>query len=452
MKATDKIENIVKKMSFKAGPEMDKDLWAETSKAQNEFHKTILAPGQNNIRRTIMKSPITKLAAAAVILTGVLVLTSIFVKTNKNVALAGVLERVEQARAYKYKVDMTFTERTNPEIPMIQRIEGTILTSNEYGTKSEMRTKWETNTGKTDTETGKTTTKLRYTLPKQKLVVLIKPEQKKYKRAELGDDSLAEMKEQHDDPREMMKRMLECEYTVIGRTMLDGVEVEGFETTDPKWTMGTAKNYENIKVKLWVDVETRFPVLWETDTKINEQMFLHTVFYDFQWNIPVVASDFEPFIPADYTPIKEYKLPSEFEEKALKGLRFYAEIFGRYPEKIDDQMNLNREFFDTFVVRNRENLTDAGLKLKEELESMDPEQSIPKAMKMSQSITWIGEFYKILVDNGNDPAYYGQTVGPEDTDAVLMRWKIADNEYRIIFGDLSVGNATAEELAVLEQP
>ena len=404
------------------------------------------------IWRMIMKNTITKTVAAALILIGVLLLTSVFVKTNKNVALAGVLEKVEQARAYKYKVDMTFTERTNPEILMIQRIEGTILTSNEYGTKSEMRTKWETDTGKTDTETGKTTTKLRYTLPKQKLVVLIKPEQKKYKRTKLGDDSLADMKEQHDDPSEMMKRMLECEYTGIGRTMLDGIEVEGFETTDPKWTTGTAKHYKDVRVKLWVDVETWLPVLWETDTRINEQTSLHTVFHDFQWNIPVVASDFEPVIPADYTPINDYKLPSEFEEKALKGLRFYADIFGRYPEKIDDKMSLNREFFDTFVVRNRENLTDAGLKLKEELESMDPEQSIPKAMKMSQSITWIGEFYKILVDNGNDPAYYGQMVGHEDTDAVLMRWKISDNEYRIIFGDLSVGNATAEELSKLEKP
>ncbi len=28
MRPTEQIENIIKKMSFKAGPEMDKDLWA----------------------------------------------------------------------------------------------------------------------------------------------------------------------------------------------------------------------------------------------------------------------------------------------------------------------------------------------------------------------------------------------------------------------------------------
>ena len=66
MKPADEIENVVKKMSFKAGPELDKDLWTETLKVQNEFRKTILAPGQQSIRRTIMKNPITKLAPKSI--------------------------------------------------------------------------------------------------------------------------------------------------------------------------------------------------------------------------------------------------------------------------------------------------------------------------------------------------------------------------------------------------
>jgi hypothetical protein len=57
----------------------------------------------------------------------------------------------------------------------------------------------------------------------------------------------------------------------------------------------------------------------------------------------------------------------------------------------------------------------------------------------------------MLVQDKKEPVYYGETVTPEDTDSVLMRWKVSDNEYRIIFGDLSVGNATAEELAKLQQ-
>ena len=67
MKPVDEIENVVKKMSFQAGPEMSKDLWTETVKAQDEFRKTILAPGQNNIWRTIMKTKTVRFATAAAI-------------------------------------------------------------------------------------------------------------------------------------------------------------------------------------------------------------------------------------------------------------------------------------------------------------------------------------------------------------------------------------------------
>lgn len=56
----------------------------------------------------------------------------------------------------------------------------------------------------------------------------------------------------------------------------------------------------------------------------------------------------------------------------------------------------------------------------------------------------------MLVEDKKELVHYGGTIGPEDADAVLLRWKVSDNEYRIIFGDLSVGSASAEELANLE--
>jgi outer membrane lipoprotein-sorting protein len=269
--------------------------------------KTKQARAESGRWTTIMKSRISQLAAAAVILIGVLILTRFFVGTDKSVVLAGVLEKVEQVQAYTYKMDITFSERTNPEKPMTQKIEGTIIVSNEYGTKLETYEKWEAGS-----DTGKITTKIRYTLPKRKLDVLIKPDQKTYKWTELDDDSIPGKKKENDQPREMIKQMMQCEYTKLGRSVINDIEVEGFETTDPKWTMGTTEDYEDVRVNLWVDVETWLPVLWETDTRINEQTSLHTVFSDFQWDIPVVASDFEPVIPADYTDMAAdgYEAPS----------------------------------------------------------------------------------------------------------------------------------------------
>jgi len=34
---------------------------------------------------------------------------------------------------------------------------------------------------------------------------------------------------------------------------------------------------------------------------------------------------------------------------------------------------------------------------------------------------------------------------------MLLRWKISDNQYRVIFGDLTAADVTAEELAELEK-
>jgi hypothetical protein len=51
---------------------------------------------------------------------------------------------------------------------------------------------------------------------------------------------------------------------------------------------------------------------------------------------------------------------------------------------------------------------------------------------------------------GKEFEYYGAKVTTEFPHAVLMRWKIKNGKYRIIFGDLSARDASAGELAQLE--
>jgi tetratricopeptide (TPR) repeat protein len=265
----------------------------------------------------IMKNRITKFATAAVILVGVLLLTNIFVKTNKSIVLAGVLDRIEKAQAYMYSIHITATESTNPEKPPIkQYINTTIIFSSEYGMKSEMDIKWDTGN---EFNPGKSSTQQMYVLPDRKLSILLKPESKKYKLMELNDESITRIKQENKDPRVMMNRIMACEYTQLGRTMLDGIEVEGFETTDSKIATDMVENCEGVRVTLWVDVKTWLPVLWEMDMMINEFMQVHCIISDFQWNIPVVVSDFEPVIPEDYTDLstEDDNAPKLSEEMTL---------------------------------------------------------------------------------------------------------------------------------------
>jgi hypothetical protein len=55
-----------------------------------------------------------------------------------------------------------------------------------------------------------------------------------------------------------------------------------------------------------------------------------------------------------------------------------------------------------------------------------------------------------ILTKNPDAAYYGKTVGPKDKDKVLMRWKLDDGRYQVIFGDLRAEKATAERLRALE--
>jgi len=58
--------------------------------------------------------------------------------------------------------------------------------------------------------------------------------------------------------------------------------------------------------------------------------------------------------------------------------------------------------------------------------------------------------YEYLVQHGIDVAYYGDSIGQEDGDAVLMQWKLPDGKYRVIFGDLTESEVSAEELIKLQ--
>jgi len=83
MRPTEKIEKLVKQMSFKAGPEMDKDLWVDAAGAHDRSQNAQQACSQVLLRRIIMKMPITKAAVVALICTSVVAAAVVGVKIHK---------------------------------------------------------------------------------------------------------------------------------------------------------------------------------------------------------------------------------------------------------------------------------------------------------------------------------------------------------------------------------
>jgi hypothetical protein len=200
---------------------------------------------------TIMKSRITKLAAAAVIIIAALI--GIIQITSSGLAIADVIDKVEGAHAFMYKMKMKMTGSMMPGAPPAnQDMQSTVIISNDFGMKMEMNM--------TDPNTGIKMNQQMYILPHQKVMFIVMPDQKKYIRMELTDDLLDKMKKENNDPREMIRRMAGTEYTKLGRSVIDGVVVEGFETTDPAFLGGMLGD---VKVTMWVNSATSLPVLIE---------------------------------------------------------------------------------------------------------------------------------------------------------------------------------------------
>jgi hypothetical protein len=90
------------------------------------------------------------------------------------------------------------------------------------------------------------------------------------------------------------------------------------------------------------------------------------------------------------------------------------------------------------------------MRLKEEIKGLTDDEINNKLVDFLMPIRGLGRFYTWLEFDKKDRAYYGKTVAPEDADKVLMRWKVSDNENRVIYGDLHAETVTPEKLAELE--
>ena len=429
MRPADDINKSIKKWQLKASTRLDKRIHDDISKALAESEKTESAVTQPDIRRIIMKNPFTKLAAAAVIM--IAALLAIYNIGPSSVALADVLAKVEKAKAYIYKMNVKVTGPMMPGWPMGQDMTGTVTISKDLGIKTEMEM--------IDPNTGEPMTQENYIIFDEKLMVMLMHEKKQFTRAEINDDLLTRMKKQNNDPRELIRQMLDVKYTELGKSEIDGVEVDGFETTDPGISGGTTGD---VKVTLWVDSKSWLPVLMEMDMSINEQTRSRSTFYDYQWDVPVEKSEFVPVIPDDYEALFEgMKLPEMTEEAAIEGLRLVADLMGRYPKQVsivDLMAEISPIMYERMKKDHPEDMTET------ELET--------KMMDAILPVYPIGLFYMTLVDDQKEPVYYGETVGPDDTNKVLLRWKLENGQYRVIFGDLSARSVTPEELAELEKP
>ena len=295
MKPADEIERFVKKMSFKAGPEMDKDLWAETSKARDEFHKTILATSQHNIGRKIMKNPIVKLAATAVIIALVVLGLFEFIGTGdtSGVVWADVVRKVGASRGLIFRsTDLSPSSGDDYSIA---------YTSPTYCRKDFYKEGQIIRTGYVDFTRSDTIT-LIDVFHIYKLCTTTTYKKSKYQH-------FLEWNNDWTDPGFLVQTILSNEHSKLGQKTIEGVLCEGIETTDPACLGPLPIEINNLQVefRLWVSVETGYPVLYESKMSgeyKGQWDESECVMDQFQWDVELDPNTFKPNVPTDYERIE----------------------------------------------------------------------------------------------------------------------------------------------------
>jgi len=406
-----------------------------------------------DIGKIIMRSPITKLAMAAVVIIAAGLAIHYFAGegTQKCCAWERIADKVAQIKTCVYR---EHTRQSGGTIGQNgHQFEAKIYISSDYGYKSET-----TIDGNLMFQS--------YMNPGKKVMVVLMPLEKTYTRILLTDEMLGQMEKEMQDPREMVTKFMSGPYKELGKGTINGVEVKGIEVNNPPAVRNV---YNNFIGRMWVDVATEYPVRMEIEAEIGtgaQKVNVVMVKDDFEWGTELSADIFKPDIPADFTLKAETKMPAQDETGAIDGFKCFSELTkGRYPSRMNE-MSVTQEPMKALTQSFQQSIQQSLIKDMNLTSGVMPSEAmrqelIDKAKKLSEPMqqelmnkimTLKGPvfFYNKLVQEDKDPVYHGDKVTAEFGDAVLMRWKVSDKQYRVIFGNLTVKTVSADELAVLE--
>jgi len=239
-----------------------------------------------------MKSPITKLSAAAVIIIAVTLGLFEFIGTGStsSVAWAEVAQKVEASPGVIFRVRKTGEGDPNDQWPngyTVMQRNATLSRTDWYRGDQIHRTVYFDLVGKTK--------------------IWVAHDAGVYSKEAMSDEETQKMRAGGvgwTNPQGLINRGLTRKHHKLGQKTIDGVLCEGIETNDG----GDVSNFpvKSFSARLWVSVETSYPVLLEIEVIGGDDGSIrHTSMGDqFQWNVDLSAEDVEPEIPAAYRPLE----------------------------------------------------------------------------------------------------------------------------------------------------
>jgi len=334
--------------------------------------------------------------------------------TQKS-AFAAALEHLKRIHSLTCRV-------STPEGFEVQgvkvNLEGTMEFSDQYGSHSEMRMN------------GAVVTQ--HFAPVQGPMVLVQPITSTWMEGDTSQIASMNLTEQSPDAFLRALRELTADAaTEIGReTVADGPVIVYHISPQTMGLLPSKANADKTDAQIWVNAATKLPVRFLLTLPLGPSGEILKMSYDdFRWDTPVDPNAFKPNIPADYVKI-EAQLARPTEEALVHALdRIQYFTGGTYPSELSPASVLGR--FATMVAPER----------MKEFEQLGRTGMIQFGLEVGAGTM----YFMQLVRDGCEPEFFGETVTHADTDKVLVRWKLADGQVRVIYGDLRAETLPAEK-------
>ncbi len=277
MRPAENINELIKKLKLKASTDLDRRVHDDISKALAKSDKTESVVTQPNIGRTIMKNPITKIAAAAVIAVAVLIGISQLGGTGTSVVWGEVAEKMQASRGLIYREN--HLNETDEAVYFMY-----------YDSPTH---------GRTDFYKQGQIVRSIYSNYSTRDFLVIQYEDKCYFHHPMDEKDIQDHQRQMH-LNDWVEGISSRKHTNLGRRTIEGVLCEGIETKYP--IFGDVNSpVEDSARRIWVSVKTGYPLLCEGGTLGNDGILqVETVLDQFQWDVDLDASVFEPDIPSDY--------------------------------------------------------------------------------------------------------------------------------------------------------
>lgn len=347
--------------------------------------------------KTIMKSKITKLAVAAVIIIAVLIAINYF-GGSINVTSAAFAEVAEQLRNAR---TLTCTIITHTEIAYMPTMRMDVA----FKEPGYMRF-----SGAVGIVSIADATK--------KKGLLINPLRKEFTEMDLSN---LPAEQSQINVIEQLRTLPDRADEVLGEKEMNGRIVQGFRVTE-----------DGLDKTVWVDTET-----WELvrmEIEFANAPGVHGVVTDFKFNVELDDELFSLTPPEGYTRQKTLEMGEITEQNLVELLRFWVTYIkdGVFPPTLDP-VGLSKAVME---------MAKAG-KLSGEPE---PEMEWQEMMQHTRKITY-GMMFVMQMQPENDWHYAGKDVTFGDANTPIFWYRPEGSEtYRVIYGDLSVEDVAPEDV------